>query len=375
MRRIPEPDFIAGNQCRLLRDGEETFPAMLEAIGSARRFIHLEVFRFRDDAIGRLFEAALTERAAAGVEVRILIDGYGCIATPWAFFDRLRRAGARFTTFRPVTPWSRGWGFYRRDHRKILVVDGQIGFAGGLNLDLCHASKSQGGAGWRDTHLRVTGPAVCELDRAFWDTWFHSAEPDDCPSDLSPYAIPAEPAGPHHVQIVANRVHHTRSRIRRAYLQALANARQHVWVTNPYFLPDAGFLRALTDASARGVDVRLLVPEHSDVVAVDIASRPILRALVKRGIRVFHRLGTILHAKTAVIDGNWSTVGSCNLDAMSFQNLELNANIRDSSFAGELSQLFLDDLRCSRELRPTRVADPVHLRFAEWTLHGLRHWL
>lgn len=373
MRRIAEPEFIPGNHCTLLRDGAETFPAMLQAIGSARRFVHLEMFRFSDDEIGRQFEALLAERAQAGVEVRLLLDGYGSLATPWSFFARLLKAGARLAVFRPVTPWRRGWGFYKRDHRKILVVDGITGFAGGLNIALCHASKSQGGAGWRDTHLRVEGPAVRELDHAFWDTWFEAAAAADCPSDLSPYAIRAPATGPHAVQVVANRLHHTRSRIRRAYLSALGAARRTAWLCNPYFLPDAGFLKALTDATARGVDVRLMVPERSDVAAVDLASKPILRALRHRGIRVFQRIGPILHAKTAVIDGTWSTVGSCNLDAMSFQNLELNVNVRDASFGEKLSETFLDDLRMARELVPQ--PSPVHLRLAEWTCHGLRHWM
>ena len=373
---VSVPLFVPGHDVRLLRDGDETFPPMLEAIAGATDHIHVEVFILSDDVVGRRFSDALCERARAGVEVRLIYDGVGSLATPDAFFDRMRAAGVKTMQFHPVAPWRRHWGLSRRDHRKILVVDGRIGFAGGLNFDACHASPDQGGAGWRDTHARIEGPAVAELNRCFLDTWVARAAPEDVPRDLARYLVPPPAAGEMDVQVVANRMRPGRSPIRRAYLAALESARKRIWITNPYFLPDARLIQALTAAAKRGVDVRILVPARSDVRVVDLAARPIFRHLVHRGVRVYQWQASILHAKTAVVDDDWSTVGSFNLDPASFTNLELNLNVRHAGFAETVARTFREDLRRSAELVPTRVdRSPAHLRLAESMLHGLRHWL
>lgn len=370
------PPFLPGNDVRLLRNGEETFPAMLEAIASARDHVHVEVFLFRDDPLGRTVAAALAERAKAGVEIRVVYDGAGSLTTPEAFWARLRAAGAQVIAFHPIAPWRRGWGFSRRDHRKILVVDGRIGFTGGLNFDVCHASRARGGAGWRDTHACLVGPAVAALEQHFLETWLVHAPPALRPRDVARYLARGAPAGAMEVQVSANRVRPGRSPIRRAYLAALDSARRRAWVTNPYFLPDARLTHALVLAAKRGVDVRVLVPSRSDVLAVDLAARPIFRHLVHRGVRVFQWTRSVLHAKTIVVDDDWSSVGSFNLDPMSFQNLELNLNVRDPGFAAGLAGQFLDDLRGARELVPTPFdRSPAHLRVAESMMYGLRHWL
>ena len=370
------PPFLPGNDVRLLRDGEETFPAMLEAIGAATDRIHCEVFIFRDDAMGRTFADAFCERARAGVDVRIIYDGVGSMTTPEAFFARMRDAGVEVYPFHPVAPWRRKWGLSRRDHRKILVVDGQIGFAGGLNFDLCHSSVSQGGAGWRDTHARIVGPAVSELERHFLETWTSFCEPCDVPREIVRYLTPPDRAGAMDVRVVANRMRPGRSPIRREYIHALQGAKKRAWLTNPYFLPDARIVKALVHAARRGVDVRVLVPVKSDVPIVDLAARPIFRHLVHRGVRVYQWTRSVLHAKTAVVDDDWATVGSFNIDPASFSNLELNLIVRNAGFAVAVQEMFRDDLRGAGELVPTRVdRSPAHLRIAESMLHGLRHWL
>jgi len=373
-----EPAFASGNDVRLLRDGEETYPPMLEAIASARHHIHCEVFILSDDKIGQRFAAAFAERARAGVDVRIIYDAVGCLKTPDAFFTKLRESGAQVVAFHPVAPWRRNWGLSRRDHRKILVIDGRVGFAGGLNFDLCHASKSQGGAGWRDTHARIEGPAVAELGRHFLETWLSHAPPELRPAreTIAKYLRRAPVAGSMDVQVVANRVKQGRSPIRRAYLDALLAARRSVWVTNPYFLPDTRIIHALVSAARRGVDVRVLLPMRSDVPIVDIAARPIIRHLLHRGVRVYQWTRSILHAKTMVVDRSWTSVGSFNMDSASFTNLELNLNVRNAIFAEKAADMFLDDVRQSAELVPTRVdRSPAHMRIAETVLHGMRHWL
>ena len=372
-----ESAFVPGNEARLLRDGEETFPAMLEAIAGARDHVHVEVFIFRDDPVGRTFADAFMERARAGVEVRVVYDGAGSYSTPEAFWARMREAGVQVIAFQPIAPWKRGWGFSRRDHRKILVVDGKVGFAGGLNFDVCHSCRSQGGASWRDTHARVTGPAVADLNRHFMETWLVHAPPELRPLDVARYLGRTAGTGEIDVQVSANRVRPgQRSPIRRAYLHALERARRSIWLTNPYFLPDTRITHALVSAARRGVDVRVLVPARSDVPVVDLAARPIFRHLVHRGVRVFQWTRSVLHAKTVVVDGTWSSVGSFNIDPMSFQNLEVNLNVRHPGFAASLAGMFEDDLRYCGELVPTRYdRSPAHLRIAESMMHGLRHWL
>lgn len=376
MPSSPPSAFVPGNDVCLLRDGEETFPAMFEAIAAAKDRVHCEVFIFRDDAMGRRFADAFCERARAGVDVRVIYDGVGCMTTPESIFAKMREAGVRVYPFHPVAPWRRHWGLSRRDHRKILVVDGKIGFAGGLNFDLCHSSLSQGGAGWRDTHARIVGPAVAELEKHFLETWMVSAEPHDAPREIVRYLTPPDPAGSMDVRVVANRMRPGRSPIRREYLHALDRAKKRAWITNPYFLPDARIVQALVHAAKRGVDVRVLVPAKSDVPVVDLAARPLFRHLVHRGVRVYQWAKTVLHAKTAVVDDEWATVGSFNIDPASFTNLELNLIVRNAGFAAAVQEMFRADLRGSGELVPTRLdRSPAHLRIAESMLHGLRHWL
>lgn len=373
-RRRP-PDLLEGNALTLLRDGDETFPAMLEAIDAAGRWVHLEVFTFREDVVGNRFAHALTAAARRGVRVRVLVDGLGSLTTTDGFLARMREAGVQTAVFHPVAPWKPKWGLVRRDHRKILVVDGDVGFTGGLNIDVCHASESQGGRGWRDTHVRVRGPAVAELDRVFLETWRRHAPPASRPRMLDFDRFP-EPAGHQAVQVYAQKVSlPLHSPIRRAYLRAIASARRRVWITNPYFLPDARLLRALLRAARRGVDVRVLVPAVSDVRVVDLAARPLFRRLVRGGVRVLLYRRSILHAKTAVVDDRWATVGSFNLDPASFQNLELNLVVHDPAFTDALAQDFLDDCKFAVQLSGAREPWSVYARVFEWTLHGMRQWL
>ncbi len=371
--RRPEP--IQGNAVRPLRDGDETFPAMLEAIAGAKAFVHQEVYILRDDAIGRRFADAFIERARAGIAVRVIVDSVGSLTTPDAFFQRMIDAGVRVVVFHPLAPWKRKWGwFVRRDHRKILVVDGEVGFTGGLNYDLCHSSKAQGGADWRDTHVEIRGPAVAELDRLFREVWLEHSRERPPPGFLP--VTPGPPRGRQVVRVVANRPWRHGSAIRREYIAALVSAKERAWITNPYFLPDAGLIRAMTRAARRGVDVRVLVPLVSDVRPIDIAMRPLISLLVHRGVRVFTYRGRVLHAKTAVIDSFWSTAGSFNLDPLSFKNLELNVVVEDRDFAREIEAAFLEDLKSCAEAVPARVdPSPAYLRFASRTLYGLRHWL
>ena len=311
-----------GNELTLLRAGGETFPAMLAAIAAARRSIILETYILENDRTGARFAAALRERARAGVTVRLMYDGVGGFGVDDAYVAALRSDGVQVLVYHPVAPWRRRFHLTRRDHRKILVVDDVVGFAGGLNIGDDYAALVDGGRGWHDMHCQVRGPVVIDLARLFRRVWINEGGPPyPIPSGRSGRGdgAPRQPPAPGMAlaRIVDNRKYRKRRAIRRAYLRAINRAERTIHLENAYFLPDLGLAAALTRAVKRGVAVRVIVPGDSDVTAVHYASLWAHRTLVKHGIQILHWLGSMMHAKTAVIDGAWSTVGSYNLDNVS----------------------------------------------------------
>lgn len=336
---------VGAHRLILLKNGEETYPSMLEAIQSARTHICLETYIFRADATGIQIAEALMERARAGVEVNVIADAWGS-PLPAGFLRRLRRAGVRFLLYNPVriswralkTRFARVW---RRDHRKILVVDNRVGFTGGLNIADDYASETMGGWGWRDTHLRIEGPAVAELLYIFLRTW--RAEGGE-PLDEDRYRNEARRPDPK-VRVLGSDLRRGRMMIRDAYLEAIRNARERLWITSAYFLPSGKLLRAIKGAARRGVDVRLMLAGTTDVPPARYAAQSFYSRLLKAGARIFEWNGTVLHAKTALADDRWATVGSSNLDTMSLRmNLEVNAIVEDRRFNAALARLFEEDL-------------------------------
>ncbi|MFA6029103.1 MAG: phospholipase D-like domain-containing protein [Elusimicrobiota bacterium] len=365
-------EFTAGNRLTLLMDGREAYPAMLEAIAAARHSIHLETYILRSDRTGRQFGDALAARASAGVAVRVIYDAAGSIDAEPSWLQALRNRGIQLLEFRPLGPWHRRWGWGRRDHRKILVVDGSVAFTGGLNITDDHADASEGGAGWRDAHVRLEGPAAYELERLFRGTWyretgrwFHSV------SDLR------HAPGTSLVRVVANDELLHRHRIRRAYLHAIGRARTRICIANAYFIPDRGIRKALYRARKRGVDVRLLVPSLSDVPAATYASRMLFGPHLGNGLRIFAWPGPMMHAKIATVDGIWSTVGSYNMDHRSWlHNLEANIHAVDREFSSRLEASVLADMERSREITRERWAlRPYSERVLERFFYLLRYWL
>lgn len=320
---------------------------MFDAIASARETINLEAYIFNSDRIGSEFGRRLCEKARAGVRVRIIIDALGSLNMTAAFLTQLRNSGISVLEYHPVAPWRARWAWDRRDHRKILVVDGQVGFTGGINIADDHAPLSSGGSDWRDTHIRVEGPAAYELDclfRAVWykesGRWFDSA------------GRPSERRGASQVWVAANEEFLHRYRIRNAYIKALRAAQREVLIANAYFVADRGIRRALAAAVKRGVSVKILVPGRSDVPSVWHAGRRRYDHLLTHGVKLYEWLGPNLHAKTAVIDGSWCTVGSYNLDHRSlFQNLEVNLHVLDSEIAAQMALKIHEDIAQSREIK------------------------
>ncbi|MBI2931875.1 MAG: cardiolipin synthase ClsB [Planctomycetes bacterium] len=339
----------SGNGVRLLRDGAEAYPRMLETIEAARETVFLEMYTFAEDAIGRRFMRALVERAKAGVDVRVMYDALGSRGTSREFFGALRAEGVRVLEFQPLSRGFRGFRFRRRDHRKCLVVDTRVAFVGGLNISREYAAPADGGLGWRDTQIEIEGPIVFELAGMFLELWSRERLKDALPLRPPPEAR----AGGAPMLMLSSQRFRDRWEIARHYRTAIRRAKERIWIANAYFLPSARFRRALKNAAARGVDVRLLVPGKSDFAPVLYAAQRLFAAYLKWGIRVFEWPGQMMHAKTAVIDGRWSTVGSYNIDHLSLvHNYELTAVVVDAAFGGQMEAMFERDFARCREIRP-----------------------
>ncbi len=336
---------IEGNRVALLVDGAAAFPAMLDAIARAHASVVLESYIFAADATGERFMAALVERALAGVTVRLLVDGVGTMGVPGSFFAALEHAGGQVRIFRPPRvswSWQRLWV---RDHRKLLVVDDRIAFIGGLNISDDYAPTSWHGGAWHDMHASVEGPAARELTKVINRTWRWSRR-GDVPVPLGE----AAPVGDTAVQILESRLTKRHS-VGRAYRQAIHHARQSVRITNAYFIPDRGVRRALRNACARGVRVQLLLAGRTDVRAVQFASRALYARLLRWGVEIYDWDDRVLHAKTAVIDGAWCSIGSYNMDRRSLlHNLEANIACVDEALAAALDRQFEADIVRSRRI-------------------------
>lgn len=384
-----------GNRVDLLIDGQATYDAMFAAIAAAQHHVHLETYIIEADDTGNRVADALIGCRRRGVQVRLIYDGYGSTAERH-FWDRFREAGIQLHRFNPPEPL-RNFNFARydlRDHRKILVVDGRLGFTGGINFYDAYAVPNRprirsradqpfklpwgqslsGKVGWRDTHIRIEGPAVPQLQRLFVAHWEHLCRVSLPDQELFP-SLPA--AGTATVSFdVGIGGDDAASDIYFTYLERFRRARRKIWITQAYFVPDDALLEALAAAAGRGVDVRIIVPSLTDVVPILFASRHLYGRLLEAGVRIYEYQDAVLHAKTAVVDGRWSTVGSSNLDYLSFiRNHEVNAVVTGREFAEEMERRFLEDLARSREIsladwraRPVthRVLGSVACRFREW---------
>ena len=342
-----------GNAVLLLQDGPATYRAMLAAIAAARDHIHLETYILDDDAVGRQFVQALLDKQGQGVQVNLIHDGVGTLGTPAALFDRLRAAGAQVLAYNPPQPWQAraGWKPNQRDHRKLLVVDGRVAFLGGINISSVYSGGSArklvaGSAlGWRDTDLALRGPVVAELQRLFLASWAQQQGPVLAPRDWFP---PLPAVGELSVRAVGSTPDAASSAIYAALLAAIGRAQRSVQITNAYFAPDALLLEALVAAAGRGAAVTLVLPGPSDAWLVLQAGHAHYEQLLRAGVHIHERQGAILHAKVALVDGDWATVGSTNLDWRSvLHNQELNAVVLGPAFGAQMQAAFDRDLAAS----------------------------
>ncbi len=375
--------LIAGNKITLLYDGPQTMAAMIAAIGAAKDHINLETYIFDQDAVGLAFAELLMERQRAGIQVNIIYDAVGTVGTPQVFFDRMRDAGIHLVAFNPINPLKlqRAWTPNNRDHRKILVVDGRVGFTGGVNISSTYAnsslfrSKSRGSdkIGWRDTHLQIEGPAVAALQWEFLGSWSGQEAPALRDSNFFP---PLAASGEMLVRILASSPEGDQD-IHAAYVTAIGAATKSIHITCAYFVPDPQVLQALTDAARRGVDVKIILPGVAESGVVYHAGRSFYAAMLASGVRVYQLQVAVLHAKTAVVDRVWSTVGSTNIDMRSFlHNYELNAVVMDGAFGAAMESAFEEDLRQSVEVTAAQWEQrPLADRFKEWASRRLEFWL
>jgi cardiolipin synthase len=368
---------LEGHAVDLLIDGTQAFPAMLEAIEQARAFASLETYIFQADGIGHRFRDALAAAARRGVEVRVLYDSIGSLDADSSFWRPLRETGAEAVEFHPLAKWRQRWPdtLNRRDHRKVLVVDGEVGFCGGINIHDKVLPEDQEGGGWRDTHVRIRGPGVRELHRMFLQSWRYAG--GAVPADVGRLLPRPDRPGRTRLQVAATAAFTRRRTIQRAYLHALRRAREFVYLWNPYFVPVRSVRRALRNARQRGVDVRVIVPARGDIMPVQFASRALYASLMRAGIRIFEWREHVMHAKCGVIDGLWSTVGSYNLDHRSLlHNLELNVMIYGPEFGREMVSMFERDLESCAEVDPDSWPfRPLLDRLLERFFYMFRHWL
>jgi cardiolipin synthase A/B len=376
--------LIAGNKLTLLNDGPATMKAMIAAIKTAKDHINLETYIFGQDSMGDEFADLLIQKQGEGVQVNVIYDSVGSIGTHPDFFKRLRDAGIAVVEFHPVNPFKRfgsSWRLNNRDHRKILVIDGKIAFTGGINITDDYSSgslfrsksKNKSHLGWRDTHIQIEGPAVASFQWLFLQTWVSQRE-DDLASRT--YFPKLQPVGDKIVRVIASKPGGDYE-VYKAYVLAMQQAKVSIHITNSYFVPDQQLIDALTDAAKRGIDVKLVFPAVSDASLVMHAGHSFYTELLASGVRIFELQASVLHAKTAVIDGYWSTVGSTNLDMRSFlHNSEVNLIALDQEFGSVMESAFNEDLKNSIEVTPEKWAErPMSDRLREWFARRFEYWL
>jgi len=380
-----------GNRVVLLENGPDTYAAMLSAIAAAGDHINMETYILEDDEAGRRFADALIAKQAQGVQVNLIRDSVGTLRTPTEFFKRLTDAGIAVVEFNPVSPLAAkaGWEVNQRDHRKLLVVDGRIAILGGINISSVYSggSSSVGGSGrsggkvddkdrlpWRDTDLQVEGPVVAQLQKLFVETWEGQKGPALAPRDYFPRL---DPRGKEVVRAIGSTPEEPFSQIYVTLISALNSADTGILLTNAYFVPDPQLVDALIRAAARGVDVRLIVPSVSDSSLVFHAGRSHYEPLLAGGVKIYARREALLHAKTAVIDDVWVTVGSTNLDWRSFlHNQELTAVILGSEFGAKMREAFERDLAVSNQITlEAWRGRGVGPRTKEWFGRLWEYWL
>ena len=380
---VTESPLTKGNTVTLLTDGQATYAAMFKAIEHARDHINLESYIIEDDETGRKFAELLLQKQGQGVQVNVMYDSVGSMKTPAVFFERLRDSGIQVVAFNPINPLeSRGkWGLTHRDHRKILIIDGKAAIIGGINISRVYSSSlfkrepnEKAPIHWRDTDIQIEGPAVAEFQKLFFDTWQKQKGPELSGRNYFPEL---KEGGNALVRVVGSTPRQDNRIPFIVYVSAITFSEHSIHMTNSYFIPDDQIAKALADAAERGVDVKIILPGITDSQLALYAQRYHYSRLLKSGVNIYEHTTSLLHAKTAVIDKVWSTVGSTNMDFLSLlKNDEVNAVILSHEFAVEMEKMFVRDLAESDQIRWEEWKErPLYLRIREWFAHLFSRWL
>ncbi len=427
-QEIDVTPLVVGNKVELLKDGPPTYASMFAAIDAAKDHINLETYILEPDEVGQALLDALLAKQLAGVQVNVVYDSVGSLSTPKEFFQPLIDAGANVLEYNPINPLKtrKGWQFNARDHRKLLVVDGRVAYVGGINISSVYTHGSSGSlfsrgssvksvkkkhaedeklesienaevgfydanslinrpvigsqaakepdstddTVWRDTHLMMEGPVVADFQRLFMETW---QKQKGVALTGQEYFPPLSIDGRELVRAIGSSPDDPFSLIYVTLLSAINSAESQLFITNAYFVPDEQLLTALKDAAIRGVDVRLLLPGKSDSNLVFYASHSYYDQLLSKGVKIYERQNALLHAKTAIVDGVWSTVGSSNLDWRSFlNNQEIDAVVLGQDFGAKMIMMFEEDLKASTQIElETWRKRSLLMRFKEF---GARLW-
>ncbi len=339
------------NEVKILINGSETFPAMLRAIRSARKFIHLEFFRFDIDEIGNEFRTILMEKAGEGVEVRIIIDDVGSWSFKSKYIQEMRARGVNIYSFMPVKFPHFTSKINYRNHRKILIVDGEKGYVGGLNIAEKYLKGADGIGPWRDTHLEIMGDAVASMNMVFLVDWYFVSR-EVLTRDNKYFCVP-KVENRCLMQLATSGPDSDWANIMQVYFSAISTAKKSIYLCTPYFSPNESILTAIKTAALSGLDVRLIIPGKSDSVIANWNSRSYIGELLDAGVRVYLYNNGFNHSKFLVIDLVFSSVGSPNLDMRSFDlDFEITALIYDEKFARDLTKVYFDDLAESVEVLP-----------------------
>jgi len=386
VRRYSSAPLTTGNRVNVLIDGPQTYSAIEAALRAARHNIHIETFIYGPGDVGQRFADLLAQKRKEGLEVRLLYDSLGSRETPREFFEQLRQQNVEVREFRPLSPIKTPevWKLQNRDHRKIIVVDGQIGFTGGINIDSTYdsASTSKPGPergledGWRDTHIEIQGPAVAQLQTLFVGNWQQAGEHEDL-SAKDKYFPTIKPAGDNLVTIVANDSESNDRSLYGTYVAAFTCATKRLWITHAYFAPNEELLTALIDAAKRGVDVRLIVPSFTDSRVVLNATQATFTQLLNAGVKIYELKDALLHAKSVVIDSSVTIIGSSNLDMRSFlHNDEVNAIVISRDTAQRMEEVFQRDQQSARAVElEAWERRSLWQRTKEFFVHMFSYWI